>query len=293
MRVRLQKLLASAGFASRRNCEKLVREGRVTVNGQVAQIGDSADPASDRVAVDGETVRAERVEYWIAHKPPGVVSTRSDPEGRTTVLDLLPPAARRRRLFPVGRLDRDSEGLVLLTNDGDLTHRMLHPAWGSEKEYRVTVRGSAAPETLKKLAGGIHLSEGRTAPARVSGRRHDPKRDVTVFQIVLREGRNRQIRRACAELGHRVVQLARMRVGPLELGDLRPGEARPLRDAERRSLLAHVAGLQPSGPPRGSRKTRRPGARRRPAGGARDPASGRGKRPPRAHVEPSESCRSS
>jgi 23S rRNA pseudouridine2605 synthase len=285
VRVRLQKLLAGAGIASRRQCETLVREGRVTVNGRVAQVGDSADPTTDRVAVDGEGVHAERAEYWVVHKPTGVLTTRSDPEGRPTVLGLLPPAARRRRLFPVGRLDRDSEGLVLLTNDGDLAHRMLHPAWGSEKEYRVTVRGRASAETLEQLAAGIRLREGRTAPAQISGRRHDPKRDATSFRIVLREGRNRQIRRACAQLGHRVLKLLRVRVGPLELGELRGGEGRVLRGVELRALLEHAAALEASAPARRRRKSPRPGTRSRPAGASRDSASKRGKRTSPARLE--------
>jgi len=292
VRVRLQKLLASAGIASRRKCETLVREGRVTVNGQVATLGDSADPASDRVAVDGETVRAEPTEYWVVHKPAGVVTTRSDPEGRPTVLGLLPAAAQRRRLYPVGRLDRDSEGLVLLTNDGDLAHRMLHPRWGSDKEYRVVVRGEVTASTQQKLSQGVWLSDGRTAPAEVSASRADSKRNATIFRIVLREGRNRQIRRACAQLGHRVVQLTRLRVGPLELGALRPGDAREVKGAELRTLKAHVAGLEASAGPGRARATRKSRARKRPAERPRDPASERRKRRRGAPVEPPDAFRS-
>ena len=286
MRVRLQKLLAGAGIASRRQCETLLRDGRVTVNGRVAGLGDSADPGSDRVAVDGEPVRPDPVEHWILHKPAGVLTTRSDPEGRSTVLDLLPAGARRRRLFPVGRLDRDSEGLVLLTNDGDLAHRMLHPSWGSEKEYRVVVRGVMTVETLRRLGAGVALSEGRTAPAEVSGSRVDAKRDTTTFRIVLREGRNRQIRRACARLGHRVVRLQRLRVGPLELGALRPGHARRLERSEAEQLERHAASLERRAPRRSGGGD--PAARRRPAGEPRDPASKRGKRPGKPRSGPSK-----
>lgn len=292
MRVRLQKLLAGAGIASRRHCERLVREARVTVNGQVATLGDSADPAVDRVAVDGETVRAEPLEYWVVHKPMGVVTTRDDPEGRPTVLGLVPAAAQRRRLFPVGRLDRDSEGLVLLTNDGDLAHRMLHPRWGSDKEYRVVVRGEVGTSTLRKFEEGVWLSDGRTAPAEISALRPDPKRNASVLRIVLREGRNRQIRRACAQLGHRVVQLTRLRVGPLALGALRPGDARAVKGEELQTLKEHVAGLE-AAPGRGrGRLPRKSHGRKRPAERPRDPASERRKRRPGVLVEPSDTSRS-
>jgi 23S rRNA pseudouridine2605 synthase len=279
--VRLQKLLAAAGIASRREAEALVRAGRVAVNGRVASLGDSADPAEDRVTVDGEVVKAEPLHYWVVHKPQGVVTTRSDPEGRPTVLDLLPPAARRYRLVPVGRLDRESEGLVLLTNDGNLTHRMLHPSWGSEKEYRVTVRGNLLESQLHRLRDGTYLREGKTAPARVSAPRYDPTRDVTSFRIVLREGRKRQIRRTCAQLGHRVVRLVRIRVGPIELARLRVGEARALTAAERRTLRSHADALEKTGPTR-KRRPRRSPARRPSAAGPRDPAPQRRKSPSRA-----------
>lgn len=245
--VRLQILLAAAGLASRRGAEALLREGRVTVNGRPARLGERADPERDRVAVDGRPLRREARGYWVLHKPRGVVTTRHDPEGRPTVLDLLPEAARRLRLFPVGRLDRDSEGLLLLTNDGEVAHALLHPRLGSEREYKVVVRGRLDEATVRQLAAGVHLPEGRTAPARPGPRRYDPASDVTRFVLVLQEGRKRQIRRSLEALGHPVLRLVRTRVGPLELGELRVGEARPLGAAERRRLLAHAGRLLGAG----------------------------------------------
>jgi 23S rRNA pseudouridine2605 synthase len=235
--VRLQKLLAAAGVASRRAAEELLRAGRVAVNGETAHLGQSADPGRDVVTVDGVPVEREPFAYWLLHKRRGVVTTVHDPEGRETVLDGLPPEARRFRLFPVGRLDRDTEGLVLLTNDGALAHVLLHPSHQNEREYRVRVRGRVAAETLRKLAQGIELEEGRTAPARVGRARYDAGGDTSQFTLTLIEGRKRQIRRACQSLGHAVVRLVRVRMGPLRLGRLAAGAARPLGAEERRALL--------------------------------------------------------
>jgi len=151
MRGRLQRLLAAAGVASRRRAEELVRAGRVRVNGRVAKLGESADPETDRIELDGEALVLQERRFWLLHKPLGVLTTTSDPEGRPTVLDLLPPAAREARLFPVGRLDRDTEGLVLLTNDGEVSQALLHPSRGSEREYRVTVRGRLSEDTQRQL----------------------------------------------------------------------------------------------------------------------------------------------
>jgi 23S rRNA pseudouridine2605 synthase len=223
--------------ASRRHAEALLREGRVAVNGETARLGESADPERDVVTVDGVPVEPEPFAYWVVHKPGGVLTTVHDPQGRTTVLDLLPRAARRFRLFPVGRLDLETEGLVLLTNDGVLAHVLLHPSHESEREYRVTVRGRAAAATLRRLAEGIELEDGPTAPALVGRARYDRERDVTRFTLTLVEGRKRQIRRALAALGHPVLRLLRVRMGPLELGSLPPGSARVLSAAERRALL--------------------------------------------------------
>jgi 23S rRNA pseudouridine2605 synthase len=208
----------------------------VSVNGRVARLGDSADPERDVVAVDGVAVGREPPAYWLLHKPRGVITTARDPEGRPTVLGLVPDRAHR--LFPVGRLDRESEGLLLLTNDGEVAHALLHPSHETEREYRVTVRGRIAPATLRRLAAGVELEEGRSAPARVGRAAFDPRAQTSRFALTLIEGRKRQIRRSLAALGHPVVRLVRVRMGPLRLGRLAPGQARPLDAAERRALVA-------------------------------------------------------
>ncbi len=242
-RRRLQKILAEAGVASRRAAEELLRQGRVTVNGRVAKLGDSADPDRDEVALDGVPIAREPSVYWLLNKPRGVITTVRDPEGRPTVRGLVPD--REHRLFPVGRLDRDTEGLVLLTNDGRVAQALLHPSYESEREYRVTVRGEISVETLRRLAAGVELEEGRTAPARVGPAEFDAETGNARFTLVLIEGRKRQIRRSLALLGHPVRRLVRVRMGPLELGDLPPGQARPLRPAERRALLASTGAKGP------------------------------------------------
>jgi 23S rRNA pseudouridine2605 synthase len=235
--VRLQKILAAAGVASRRGAEDLLRAGRVAVNGEPAQLGQSADPEHDVVTLDGVPVQREPFAYWLANKPVGVISTLHDPQGRPTVVELVPEPERRVRLFPVGRLDRDTEGLVLLTNDGALAHVLLHPSYESEREYRVSVEGRVSAGTLRKLAAGIELEDGITAPARAGRPRHHAASGTTRFSLTLIEGRKRQIRRALAALDCPVVRLVRVRMGPLELGRLAPGAARPLTGAERRALL--------------------------------------------------------
>jgi 23S rRNA pseudouridine2605 synthase len=266
--------LASAGIASRRGAETLLRAGRVTVDGVPAKLGDSADPATERVAVDGKPLRVEGLVYWIAHKPRGVITSTRDPEGRRTVMDLLPAAVRR--VFPVGRLDFDTEGLVLLTNDGEVTHALLHPSLESEREYRVTVRGRVDDATLARIAHGIMLDDGPTAPARVSRVGHARGADETSFTLVLHEGRKRQIRRTMQALGHPVVRLVRVRMGPLQLGRLGVGKVRMLRADEVAELLAHArASLA-----RGASLTRRQAAGRR---AAQAPEAGReARRRPRA-----------
>lgn len=206
----------------------------------VAKLGDSADPARQKITVDGRALALERAAYWIVHKPRSVLTTTSDPHGRPTVLGLLPPEVPR--VFPVGRLDWETEGLVLLTNDGDVAHALLHPSLGSEREYRVTVRGPIADAVLRRLARGVELDDGRTAPARVGTARFDRNSDTSTFPLVLFEGRKRQIRRAMEALGHPVRRLVRVRMGPIELGTLPPGRARALRTAEIAMLRAHAAG---------------------------------------------------
>jgi len=209
------------------------------VNGERASIGDSADPARDRVCLDGTRVRLEQHVYWIANKPVGVLTTARDPEGRTTVLDLVPASECAERLFPVGRLDRDTEGLILLTNDGELAHSFLHPSHEVEREYVVTVRGQVTDAVLRRLARGVELEEGRTAPAGIERVRYDARARTTRFHLTLIEGRKRQIRRAMRALGHPVVRLVRTRFGPLRLGRLASGTARPLAPRE----LASVRGV--------------------------------------------------
>lgn len=248
--VRLQKILAGAGIASRRSAEDLLRSGRVAVNGEAAHLGQSADPQRDVVTVDGVPVEREPFGYWLLHKPRGAITTVHDPEGRETVLDLLPDEARQVRLFPVGRLDRDTEGLVLMTNDGALAHVLLHPSHESEREYRVTVEGRVGAAALRQLAEGIELDEGITAPARTGRARHDAETDTSRFTLILIEGRKRQIRRACESLGHPVRRLVRVRMGPLELGRLAVGEARPLTPEERRTLLRLRDARPPEAPGR-------------------------------------------
>jgi len=231
----LQKIISSAGVASRRGAEELLRAGRVRVNDRRAELGESADPERDVVAVDGKPLRQETHAYWMVNKPRGVLTTARDTHGRPTVVALLPE--RLPRLFPVGRLDRDTEGLVLLTNDGELAHVLLHPSFESEREYQVTVAGRIAQRTLRRLAAGVPLDGRVTAPARVEGAKFEPRSQTTRFRLTLIEGRKRQIRRALTALGHPVTVLRRVRMGPLRLGRLAAGSARCLTVREVRSLL--------------------------------------------------------
>lgn len=240
--VRLQKLLAAAGFGSRRDVEQYLVDERVTVNGRTARLGDRADPAVDEIRVDGERLNPERPEYWIVHKPRGVVTTVRDEAGRRTVMSLLPRSTGR--LFPVGRLDRETTGLLLMTNDGDAAHVLLHPSLGNEREYRVSVKGELDKRAVTRLEKGVALEEGRTAPARLAGLRFDPDLGTSTFSLTLVEGRKRQIRRSLLILGFPVRRLVRVRMGPLRLGRLGVGEARPLRAEERRALMEHVERLR-------------------------------------------------
>jgi 23S rRNA pseudouridine2605 synthase len=238
-------VIAAAGIASRRGAEELLRAGRVCVNGETAAVGDSVDPERDSVSVDGRSLDAEPRAYWMVHKPRGVLTTVRDTHGRRTVLDLLPE--RSLRLYPVGRLDLDPEGLVLLTHDGELAHVLLHPSFESEREYEVVVRGRISRETLRRLAAGVTLEDGLTAPARVAQVSYDAEGDTSVFRLVLIEGKKRQIRRALAFLGHAVIGLLRVRMGPLQLAALAAGEARPLDEDEILALAAHAAEVNPEG----------------------------------------------
>jgi 23S rRNA pseudouridine2605 synthase len=230
---RLQKVLARTGIGSRRVCEDLIAEGRVTVNGDVAELGRRVDPEVDRVEVDGVPLSVrEGLVHYLLNKPAGVVTTASDPQGRPTVVQLVPPEPR---VFPVGRLDADTEGLLLLTNDGDLTHRLTHPSFGVEKEYLALVEGTPSAGDLRRLREGIELDDGVTAPARAS---LQPPSSLT---LVIHEGRNRQVRRMCEAIGHPVQRLVRVRVGPIADRRLAPGAWRPLTQDEVRALERSVA----------------------------------------------------
>ncbi len=231
--VRLQKFLANAGVASRRKAEELITSGRVKVNGRVVtELGTKVDDAKDVVAVSGKVIRpAETI--WIAlNKPRGYLSTRKDPEGRPTVYDLLPPALHG--LFYVGRLDRDSEGLLLLTNDGDTANRMLHPRYEVQRVYEVLVRGELKPDRIQKLVDGVELEDGiATAESvRVLG----VARNETRLRLSLREGRKREVRRMLWAVGHKVLRLKRLSYGPIKLGRLPEGKWRKLTEAELRAL---------------------------------------------------------
>jgi pseudouridine synthase len=241
---RLQKLLSLAGVASRRAAETLIQQGRVEVNGEVVcTLGARADPSTDTIRVDGRTLRFNvRTRYIVLHKPRNVVTTRRDPERRRTVIDLLEGV--REYVYPVGRLDYDSEGLLLLTSDGDLAARLTHPRHGVERVYEAVVSGAPADNDLEKLRRGVFLDGSRTAPALVrrAGTAGKAGTQATRLIITLLEGRNRQVRRMCASIGHPVRRLTRTRMGPIRLGDLRPGRWRDLTAAEVAKLKRAAAG---------------------------------------------------
>ncbi|MHB9148830.1 MAG: pseudouridine synthase [Thermoleophilia bacterium] len=235
MSQRLQRVLASAGLGSRRSCEELIRQGRVTVDGRVAELGSSVDPERQSILVDGAPIQKEPYEYWLLNKPKGVVSTAKDPQGRRTVVDCVPTTAR---IFPVGRLDGGTTGVLLLTNDGGLAYRLLHPSFGVEKEYRVVVVGRVTEASVGRLRSGIELEDGMTAPARVEVTSAQAARSE--LRVSIHEGRNRQIRRMLESLGYPVVHLHRARFGSLSDGGLAVGAARPLNEEEVAGLRAVV-----------------------------------------------------
>jgi 23S rRNA pseudouridine2605 synthase len=262
---RVQKVLAHAGLGSRRSCEDLIKQGRVSIDGQIVrELGTRVDPARAKIAVDGEAIRLESMVYYAINKPKGYVSTNLDPAGRPRVVDLLPEIPER--VYTVGRLDEESTGLMILTNDGELANRLAHPRYGVEKLYRALIAGSPDREILAKLTAGIWLSDGkvRAKRARLVGRQGG----ANVLELVLAEGKNREIRRMLAKLGHKVMSLNRVAVGPISVKGLSSGECRSLSRHEvdllwkvangtAVSLPRHLDRDSPTRPPRDSNRPRK------------------------------------
>lgn len=240
---RVQKMLADCGVASRRKAEEMIRDGRVTVNGAPAQLGDKVDPSRDRVCLDGEPVSARALDeerlYLMLHKPRGFITTMHDERDRKDVTMLLKDIPQR--VYPIGRLDRDSEGLLLFTNDGAFANKMMHPSGHVPKTYRVTVRPRVNENQLVALSSGMVIDGAPTQPATVRVLQDEPGRSV--LEIVLKEGRNRQIRKMCEQAGLEVARLKRTAIGPIRLGMLQPGEYRPLTPKEVKALKAFSAAV--------------------------------------------------
>ena len=282
---RLQKILAHAGVGSRRACEELILQGRVTVDNQVVrELGTRVDPRTQQVALDGQKIHAERNVYYAVNKPKGYVSTNSDPSGKPLVVDILPEIPQR--VYSVGRLDEQSTGLMLLTNDGELANRLAHPRFGVEKVYRVVVAGEPPREVLDQLTQGIWLAEGKVRAKRV--RMVGRKGQASVMEMVLAEGKNREIRRMMAKLGHKVMSLTRIAIGPIALKGLAVGGYRPLTAQEIDLLRKVAAGIAVPTPRYADVRPRiprpgGPGRTTRPQGEARaqDEAGHRETRPPR------------
>jgi len=236
---RLQKVMAHAGIGSRRACEELILAGRVSVNGKIVrELGTKVDPTVAIVAVDGEKLVTERPVYYAVYKPKGYVSTNADPSGRPRVLDLLPEIPQR--VYTVGRLDEMSNGLIILTNDGTLAHKLAHPKYGVEKLYRVVVAGTPTSEVLNQLTEGIWLAEGKVRAKRV--RAVGKRGESTILEMVLSEGKNREVRRMLAKFGHKVMSLTRIAVGPITIKGLSSGQFRPLTSMEVGLLRKTAAG---------------------------------------------------
>jgi 23S rRNA pseudouridine2605 synthase len=238
MEERIQKIIARMGLASRRGAELLIAEGRVTVNGRIAEIGMKADPSKDHIKVNGKllTRREPRI-YLMFNKPRGVVTSMSDPEGRSTVKDYL--NGIRYRVFPVGRLDYDSEGLLLLTNDGDFANALMHPSGEIAKTYVVKVKGMIDEAKIRKLKEGVRLEDGKTLPARVRFVRRSENKSW--IEISITEGRKRQVRRMVEAVGHPALKLRRIGIDGVKLSDLKVGEHRPLSEKELSSLRKDIA----------------------------------------------------
>lgn len=229
---RLQRVLAAAGYGSRRECETLITDGRIEVDGKiVTQMGVKVDPDSQKIRVDGQRLKMPRLQYFMLNKPPGIVSTAQDPAGRLRVVDLI---KTKERVYNVGRLDKSSEGLILVTNDGDLANKLTHPRYGIEKRYIVHVMGKPKRETLAEMKRGIYLAEAKVRVANVKIKK--ALKDSTWLEIILDEGRNREIRRILAKMGHKVTRLRRVSIGPLNMGELPLGAHRRLTVEEIRSL---------------------------------------------------------
>jgi 23S rRNA pseudouridine2605 synthase len=242
---RLNKYLAHAGIGSRRQVETLIQRGRVSINGKVVrELATHVDSAIHKVSVDGQPIRSERKVYWIVNKPRGYLCTNYDPSGRPRAIDLVPQIAQR--VYTVGRLDEASEGLLLLTNDGDLANRLMHPRFGVEKTYLVQVAGDPAPEDLKQLLKGVWLSDGHVKAMRI--KREKKQKDSTWLRIVLNEGKNREIRRMLAKLEHKVLRLRRIALGPVTLGTLPGGRARRLHADEIAALRETAQRLMDESP---------------------------------------------
>ena len=236
--IRLQRVLASAGLGSRRDCETLITEGRVEVDGSpCTELGTRVDPETQEIRVDGEKVKSQKLQYFMLNKPAGVLSTNEDPDGRTRVVDLIKTDLR---VYNVGRLDQSSEGLIVVTNDGDLAFRLTHPKFGVEKRYLVQCVGCPTLEQLEQLERGVYLAEGKAKVERVSLKKK--QRTGSILEMVLTEGRNREIRRVLASIGHKVTRLKRIAIGPLQLGELAVGSHRRLTLEEIQALKKAAAG---------------------------------------------------
>lgn len=256
MQERLQKILSAAGIASRRAAEAFIREGRVTVNGEtVTELGSKADPDSDDIRVDGRRVKvASRRRYILLYKPRGYITSRSDPQRRPTVIDLLAKGGVRDYVYPVGRLDYESEGLLLLTSDGDLAAKLTHPSHGVAREYEARVRGVPDRHAIERLRKGVMLDGRSTAPAEVELRKVAESAaggEQAVLSLTIHEGRNRQVRRMCEAVGHPVVRLRRVRIGPITDPHIRPGEFRDLSSKEIAALKRAAEKVQPGQLPKG------------------------------------------
>ncbi|MFF3922736.1 pseudouridine synthase [Paenibacillus lactis] len=249
---RLQKIMAQAGVASRRKCEELILEGKVQVNGEtVTELGTKADPAQDIITVSGKPIKHEKKVYLMLNKPKGVITSASDPEGRKIVSDYLKGV--KERVYPIGRLDYDTEGLLLLTNDGEFANLLSHPKYHVPKTYLATVKGVPHGTELDKLRQGIMLEDGMTAPAEVEYRDVDPDNKQSVITITIHEGRNRQVRRMFEAINHPVIRLKRIAYGDLLLQNLKRGLYRHLTPSEVNELQQMAKAAKPGGKPKKKR----------------------------------------